>query len=94
MLLTDQCVPISIEECQKFGHVNGSIPNTWGAHNEHQIMALYYELAVPVVSSGCYADALFYTCEMLFPTCDNGDYRYPCRSVCEGGNLINDYLID
>lgn len=85
-VMKHQCLPITMEDCLHFGHVNGSIPNTWGAHNEAEIRAMYYTHGQPVVSSGCYDNALFYTCAMLFPKCDNEIYPYPCRTVCEEYN--------
>ena len=80
----DQCLPISIEACRHFGHVNGSVPNTWGSADEATTLGLYYDYVQPVVSTGCAASALFYSCAMLFPSCDDEVYLYPCRSVCQG----------
>ncbi|PVD31755.1 hypothetical protein C0Q70_07173 [Pomacea canaliculata] len=78
-----QCLPISIEACRHFGHLNGSVPSTWGATDVETIQKQYLYLVDPVVSSGCSEVALFYACAMLFPRCDDGVFLYPCRSVCE-----------
>lgn len=84
----DQCLPISIEACRHFGHLNGSVPSTWGATDVETIQKQYLYLVDPVVSSGCSEVALFYACAMLFPRCDDGVFLYPCRSVCEGEWLL------
>ncbi|KAL5014895.1 hypothetical protein ScPMuIL_009165 [Solemya velum] len=81
-----QCEEVTFSTCRNIGITSTVFPNYFYYESQAEAITSFNYYLNNTIYSGCSPDVLFYFCSLMFPTCVDGQPKYPCFNMCEKVN--------